>query len=123
MYGEGGSWFALSLCALSWKIQTAGAITLLQPRGLAWLLPFLPFSSVLPTARVSACPWYSPLLGFQLGDTLPEGTWALVCGQITTSAFLEAEKLGCPAMPELGIGEAAGVACAEYITYVSSGSE
>lgn len=45
---------------------------LLQPVRLAWLLQFLPFSSFLPTAGVSACTCYSLLLGLPLGYTFPE---------------------------------------------------
>ena len=51
------------------------------------------------------------------------GQLGTCCGQITSSAFLEAEKLGRPAITELGIWETGLEACSEYITYVSSGSE
>lgn len=54
---------------------------------------------------------------------LLRGQLGTCCGQITSSAFLEAEKLGHPAITELGIWETGLAACAEYITYVSSGSE
>lgn len=111
--------YIFTLLSFSWKIQTVGDIVRfhLIPGGLYGCYNVCPSLGV----RVFYC--YSPLLGIQLGDSFPEGSWAFICGKMTPFAFFGAEKQDHPAMPELGIRKAALGACTKYIAYGTSGSD